>query len=204
MISVDPSITVSVTPTPEVTNPTQDASTEADTDGSLTFDSLRDYRNPVVLVVYLISAFCLILLIVLIVMIFRKSFPYQQDIFGEDIDYSDQEPSDVRVYTPPEQGVFYNEFPQPTQQQLQPEPQQPPEPDQPIVYVEEPVTEQTMPVFDFPVITRIPADQKTRTVSSTGHVPVRLQRDMDEKASLKSRDDASKNADQNPSSDDKP
>jgi hypothetical protein len=189
LISVDPSSPVSTTPVPTVTNPSGMGNAADVKEGSLTFDSLRDYRNPVVLVIYLISAFCLILLIVLIVMILRKSFPYQQDMFSEDVDYSDQDTPNVRVYNPPEQSVFYNEF-------------VPPQADKPIVYVEDPVAEKTMPVFDFPVITRIPADQKTRTVSSTDHVPVRLQMEMYEKASLKSRDDAADKAEKDVPSDD--
>ena len=84
----------------------------------ITFHSLLDYRNPVVLLIYLVVLFCLILLIVCIVLIAKRGKPYDIEEYEEDTgEY--QEWDDLTADAPvtaPKPSVFFQELAQPQEE----------------------------------------------------------------------------------------
>ena len=107
----------SLTPTPSATDsPTPAAAviTLPAAASGITFNSLSDYKNPVVLLIYLLALLCLALLIVCIVLIAKKSAVYEPEDDGYDEDPDiDPIPPDDSFDTPlvsPRPQTFFNDF----------------------------------------------------------------------------------------------
>ena len=86
--------------------------TSASASTGLTFRSLLDYKNPVVLLVYLLVLFCLVILTVCIVLIVKRGKPYDPEEIEDEPDDS-QEPIDflpVSPFVAPAPSVFFNDF----------------------------------------------------------------------------------------------
>lgn len=84
----------------------------------LSFHSLLDYRNPVVLLIYLIVLFCLILLIVCIILIAKKGKPYDMEEYEEDTgEYQESDDSTASVpVTAPKPSAYFQELAQPREE----------------------------------------------------------------------------------------
>lgn len=110
-----PTPTPAATATPAVTKaalPTVTAGLPAASAGRISFHSLLDYTNPVVLLVYLIALFCLMLLIICIVLIARKDKSGYMEAFVDD-SVDNQEPIDMITPAPvvsPTPKEYFNEY----------------------------------------------------------------------------------------------
>jgi len=110
-----PTPTPAATATPSVTKaalPTVTAGLPAVSAGRISFHSLLDYTNPVVLLVYLIALFCLVLLIICIVLIARKDKSgYMEEFVDDSVDNQEPintiTPAPVVSLTPKE---YFNEY----------------------------------------------------------------------------------------------
>jgi len=170
-----PTPTPTPTATPAVTGvaiPTAAASllsTSAAT--GITFHSLLDYKNPVVLLIYLLALFCLILLIVCIVLIAKRGKQYDMEEYEEDPGVY-QEPGDSIVISPiaaPGPSVFFHELAQPQEENK-------------LYFGDKPPVDEFK--HDFPVIpqrpsTKINAVSAAEPVRLAEHIPVRLQKALD-------------------------
>lgn len=77
----------------------------------LTWHSLTDYTNPIVLIIYLIVLFCLVLLVTCIILIFRRSAAYEEEYEEEPEEY--QNNFDDEYDTPfvsPQPKTYFNDF----------------------------------------------------------------------------------------------
>jgi len=110
-----PTPTPAATATPAVTKtalPTVTAGLPAASAGRISFHSLLDYTNPVVLLVYLTALFCLVLLIICIVLIVRKDKSGYMEEFVDD-SVNNQEPIDIITPAPvvsPTPKEYFNEY----------------------------------------------------------------------------------------------
>ena len=117
-----PTITTIATASPVPTNvpvitgaviPAAEAgSTSLAVPSALTFRSLLDYKNPVVMIIYLLALFCLVMLGICIVLIARKGRPYMTDE-EQDEPENDQQSNAAASDTPfvaAKPKVFFNEF----------------------------------------------------------------------------------------------
>ena len=84
----------------------------------LSFHSLLDYRNPVVLLIYLIALFCLILLIVCIVLIAKRGKVYEMEEYEEDTgEYQESDDSTASVpVIAPKPSAYFQELAQPQEE----------------------------------------------------------------------------------------
>jgi len=106
-----------LTPTPGATNsPTPSAAvvTLPAAAAGITFHSLTEYKNPVVLLIYLLALLCLALLIVCIVLIAKKSAVYEaEDEVYDEESGNDQISVDDSFDTPfvsPRPQTYFNDF----------------------------------------------------------------------------------------------
>lgn len=115
ILAPTPTPTPAATATPAVTKaalPTVTAGLPAASAGRISFHSLLDYTNPVVLLVYLTALFCLVLLIICIVLIVRKDKSgYMEEFVDDSVD--NQEPIDIITPAPvvsPTPKEYFNEY----------------------------------------------------------------------------------------------
>lgn len=141
---------------------------------TLTFGSLLDYKNPVVIIIYLLVLFCLVLLGICIVMIAGKDKP---DKTIEKPDEEEDEPENYQQsiitvsdspFVAPQPKVFFNEFGQGQQ-------------DSELYFGDKPPQAEVK--LDFPDISR-----RTSPIQSVEHVPVRLQKALDAEKTKNSTD----------------
>ena len=116
ILAATPAPTPEPTATPattEVIIPPAAAALPIAESSGLTFSSLLDYTNPVVMLVYLLALFCLILLIVCIVLIARRGRVYEGDEYDPDPDYENEKPLDLDFTEPsavPKPVDYFNDF----------------------------------------------------------------------------------------------
>ena len=94
--------------------PVEAGSTALLVPSALTFNSLLDYRNPVVILIYLLALFCLVLLGICIVLIIQKRQPYETEYELDEPEY--YQPTETAVsdfpYVAQLPKLFFNEFDQ--------------------------------------------------------------------------------------------
>ena len=113
LISTTPTPVDSSTPTPETVTATVAPNPQTPVNpGSLTFQSLRDVSNPVVLLVYFLALLCLGLLISTIVLIVSRGKANGYEYVYEDADADDEDiaPASAEPFRAPQVPEFFREY----------------------------------------------------------------------------------------------
>lgn len=148
-------------------------STSPTVPSALTFRSLLDYKNPVVIIIYLLALFCLVLLAICIVLIARKGKPYEMED-EQDVPENYQQPGTAVSDSPfvvPQPNVFFNEFGQWQE-------------DSELYFGDKPPADDVK--LDFPDISR--SNAPVHPGHPIEHVPVRLQKALDAELAKNSTD----------------
>jgi hypothetical protein len=152
----------------------------------ITFHSLLDYKNPVVLLFYLVALFCLILLIVCIVLIAKRGKPYDMEEYEEDPgEYqSTDDPVLNSPFISPQPKVFFNEIAQPQEENKLYFGDKPPADevklDFPVIPQRSAARKYTVPEnSDRQIVHGVQPVRPSEPVRPAEHVPVRLQKALD-------------------------
>ena len=112
--AVTPTVTSTPTPSQAVTETA--AATAAGVilpaaAANLTWHSLTDYTNPIVLIIYLIVLFCLVLLITCIILISRRSNAYEEEYEDEPDEYQGNFEDEYDTpFVSPQPKTYFNDF----------------------------------------------------------------------------------------------
>ncbi|MEI8198425.1 MAG: cadherin-like beta sandwich domain-containing protein [Eubacteriales bacterium] len=121
----------------------------------ITLNSLQDYKNPVVLLIYLLALFCLILLIVCIVLIVRRGTAYDMEDYEEDPgDYPSPDPVSNSPFVTPQPNAFFHELAKPQEENK-------------LYFGDKPQADEVK--LDFPVIPQSSAARKYTVPASVAH-----------------------------------